>query len=268
MTAINCKNIRGEIDEADLNQQLSNATVEHLRACTDCRAFHDERGGLRNLMSSLGTVAAPPDFDFRLRARLAREKASPRGAFALGKFLIGARSLAVVALMLLVVGTGIIIRNRMSSSQANGVGLARNSSAGGGASRGAASTAARPAQPQPMIAAAPKDHDLATGGEPRQRRRIKVHENNREPTANAVMPNKTAVRDAGELGATVITLNQPTETGSFVRVPIDGQSWKVSIDDGHGSSHTISVPAVSFGSQRVGEHGFSFAPVKSTKGAW
>jgi hypothetical protein len=48
--------------------------------------------------------------------------------------------------------------------------------------------------------------------------------------------------------------------------PIDAslQSLRVSIDDGYGNARTISVPMISFGSQRVLATGNQFAP----KGVW
>jgi hypothetical protein len=270
MMTVNCRNIRGEIDEADLNQELSNTAVEHLQLCTDCRSFHDDRGGLRNLMSSLGTVSAPADFDFRLRARLAREKDSPNGVFASGKFLIGARSAAAVALVLLLalVG-GIVVRNRVSSSKGGG------SVAAGGANartlrpdaKPLTSVDSTPSQAGVTNGSAPVDYRGPAPTEEKQRRRVRVPENNREQTAGIVAENKSAVRERSENPATVVILNDRTD-GGVVRVPIDGQSLRVSVDDGHGTARTISVPAVSFGSQRVGERGLSFAPIKSTKGVW
>jgi hypothetical protein len=48
--------------------------------------------------------------------------------------------------------------------------------------------------------------------------------------------------------------------------PIDAslQSLKFSLDDGRGNARTISVPTISFGSQRVLQNANQFAP----KGVW
>ena len=271
MTVTNCKNIREEIDEADLNQRLSSDAIAHLQTCPSCRAFHDERGGLRSLMSSLGTVTAPADFDFRLRARLAREKDSAGGFLASGRFLFGARSLVAIGLVLLIAVAAMVIRSRMSSVNGGGTGLAINSNPQPGSSGVSNGPAVPPsgATPAPSVSAAgPATRDITVvNKEPKQRRLAMIPENNRPQVANAKAPN-VAVRESGVRGPTVVTLNPTTNAGSFVVGPIDSQSFRVSIDDGHGTSHTISVPAVSFGSQRVGERGVSFAPVKSTKGVW
>ena len=50
--------------------------------------------------------------------------------------------------------------------------------------------------------------------------------------------------------------------GSTTVFPLDTslQSFKVSLDDGRGNARTISVPTISFGSQRMLKNANSFAP--------
>ncbi len=67
----NCKLIRRELDELMLGEAWSSDATEHLRECASCREFHEQQTKLRQIVGSLGTVEAPADFDFRLRARLA-----------------------------------------------------------------------------------------------------------------------------------------------------------------------------------------------------
>src|ERR1041384_4417201 len=67
----NCEVVRQELDELMLGETLSAAATEHLRECAECREFNEKQTRLRQIVGSLGTVSAPPDFDFRLRARLA-----------------------------------------------------------------------------------------------------------------------------------------------------------------------------------------------------
>jgi hypothetical protein len=61
---------RFEIEELETDARLSEAAREHLSSCPACRAFHDGRQSLKKLVGSLAPVQAPPDFDFRLRARI------------------------------------------------------------------------------------------------------------------------------------------------------------------------------------------------------
>jgi len=54
----------------------------HLNGCADCSRYADQTTALLSLLSAQPRVEAPSDFDFRLRARIAREKAEPRGILA------------------------------------------------------------------------------------------------------------------------------------------------------------------------------------------
>ena len=70
MKAVNCKSVYLQVEEAEPGWKPGEAVVEHLSRCGQCQTFYEERAKLRQLVGSLGTVKAPPDFDFRLRARL------------------------------------------------------------------------------------------------------------------------------------------------------------------------------------------------------
>jgi hypothetical protein len=67
--------------------------------------------------------------------------------------------------------------------------------------------------------------------------------------------------DFSSEGAEMIRATEPV--GVSAAFPIDGssiQSLKVSIDDGRGNARTISVPTISFGSQRIVKEANQFAP--------
>lgn len=270
MTATNCKTVRREIDEADLNQQLSNLATEHLQACPDCCVFHSGRHGLRSLVSSLETVAAPADFDFRLRARLAREKGRANGVFAPERFSFGGRSLAAAALVLLIAVAGIIVRNRMASTSSPAAADAhRQDPTVGPAGKEIKETVAAASSSHSPTASVPSSSKnsggLAAGPRPKQRRRGKLPENGSPSSSVTLAQNNVGVRDSGLDSAPRLVPNESTDA---IRVPIDAPSLKISFDDGRGTAHTISLPVVSFGSQRVLERGPAFAPVKSTRGVW
>ena len=76
MNGKECRATRREIDESELNQRLSEQAHSHVASCASCRGFRAERTSLRELVGSLEPVAAPGDFEMRLRARLADEKQS------------------------------------------------------------------------------------------------------------------------------------------------------------------------------------------------
>ena len=71
-------------------------------SCVACETFSREQTKLREIVSSLGTVEAPGDFDFRLRARLADEKRAGAQSFMSGNFFFGLGSAAVVTVLLLI----------------------------------------------------------------------------------------------------------------------------------------------------------------------
>jgi hypothetical protein len=73
--------------------------------------------------------------------------------------------------------------------------------------------------------------------------------------------NYGGTRDSSGTGAVVLNSNEG------VAFPIEAsyQSLKVSIDNGRGSSRTISLPTVSFGSQRAL---LQDASIASARGAW
>ena len=74
---MNCKQIRDAIDNASRHNLYGGAVTSHLNGCPDCRRYLDETASLRGLLGAQPRVGAPPDFEFRLRARLLRAQAAP-----------------------------------------------------------------------------------------------------------------------------------------------------------------------------------------------
>jgi hypothetical protein len=72
---MNCKQIREEIDAAP-RYDLRGAIRSHLNGCPDCRRYSDETASLLGLLGAQPRVEAPADFEFRLRARMARAEAA------------------------------------------------------------------------------------------------------------------------------------------------------------------------------------------------
>ena len=238
-----CEVIRRELDELMLDETCSPAAMEHLRECAACTEFQQQQTKLRQVVSGLGTVAAPPDFDFRLRARLAGE---PNGAsFHYWPF---ARTGLAVAAVLIVLATGIVlVRNIMNRPQE--VIAVKDQPV-------APQPAPKPVE-SPKPAANPQEFSAAIPGDSPQR--IK----NDRPAQTAPKTRRpVATMDFSSERADVINGSVAVSTA----FPIDAslQSLKVSLDDGHGNARTISVPTISFGSQRVLQGGNQFAP----KGVW
>src|ERR671939_834064 len=109
-----CKAVLKEIEELDAGASLSALADEHLLACASCRAFADERAALKQLVGSLESVSAPPDFDWRLRARLA-EARSERGVRErlFPYFAPGAQAIAIAATIVILLVAAVAYRQIM-----------------------------------------------------------------------------------------------------------------------------------------------------------
>ncbi len=74
---MNCQNVRSVIDTASRREPMSGSLETHLSGCHNCRSYSDEMSSLLALLSAQPRVEAPADFDFRLRARIARAQSEP-----------------------------------------------------------------------------------------------------------------------------------------------------------------------------------------------
>ena len=234
-----CEVVRRELDELMLDEAGSSAALEHLRECADCREFHQKQTKLRRMVGSIGTVAAPPDFDFRLRARLANESNSATFHLQSTYWPFVRRGFAVAA-VLLVVATGVVVVRTVMNREVT-VAI----------------------EPQPIVTpvpapiAAPKPEQIIAANPEHSPQRVK----NERPVQMTVKPKRSmASFDFSSQRAEVI--NGLEAVGSNTIFPLDAslQSFKVLLDDGRGNARTISVPAISFGSQRVLKNANSFAP--------
>ena len=247
MNDTRCELVRRELEEALLNEEFSTAAAEHLRGCADCREFERQQTKLRQIVGSLGTVSAPADFDFRLRARLASE--SHEAGFRYWSFAV--KGLATAALLVMF-GIGVaVLWQRAKPAPA----VAEQSPV-----QTPAQPQAGPKQPEPpRVTSAPAPEvkpTVAVNNEPK--RKIE-----RPLIAKAKRP-LTAIDFSSER-ATVVSNTRPPLNNEPV-FPIDAslQSLKVSLDDGRGNARTISFPTVSFGSQRLLTNGNPLTP----KGIW
>lgn len=119
-----CKQIREEIDAASRHNMSSGAVRSHMDACPDCRRYSDETASLTRLLWTQPRVEAPPDFEFRLRARMLRAQAAPaitpRGF--LWKILPGTfsrgQTVAAVAALTLVVTVSVFYFDRGAGTPA------------------------------------------------------------------------------------------------------------------------------------------------------
>jgi hypothetical protein len=105
-----CKVFRTEIEAAADGGALGRRAASHAESCAACGEELRERAALRGLVRGLGRVEAPPDFEFRLRARMASSKpGGGQGLFARW-FPVGGLAWAVVAVCVVSVTAAVYFR--------------------------------------------------------------------------------------------------------------------------------------------------------------
>jgi hypothetical protein len=273
MNSTNCKLLQREMDDLDLDQQLGNEAIRHLNECAECRRFRDEHRALRALVGSLEAVSAPPDFDFRLRARLSREK--QRANFDLHAAWVHIRPLAAAAMVLLITVAGIMVKSRVSRNRQTTTievgSLNKNNE-----SAGTTNTSPSPdpkGKGREFVANVPPNNEpvARSSDELKEKRNNRLRRSAEQKTAGALaMNNRPSVtREQSLSPAPLVKPTDSSESGpgvTFVR--LDAKPLKLSVDNGRGGERTISFPTVSFGSQPMLTRSASFMPVSSTRGVW
>ena len=265
MSNMNCRNIKREIEEAGSADLLSAAALSHLESCAACDTLSRQQTKLHAIVSTLGTVEAPGDFEFRLRARLAGEKRG--GARPLGNLSFGLRSAAVAAILLLIGSVVVFVAlNTGSDSQL---------ASGNQAAPKPVTSDSGPKQSEVPGSVTPGSSVVAqapTGSAP-----APVPASEHTPKVRRVRNELASFRTGSRLGtrdlsgtrAPVLTRDQLAASYPTAAFPINAsyQSLKVSVDDARGTSRTISLPSVSFGSQRTLSQNAS-PLMASARGSW
>jgi hypothetical protein len=243
----NCEVIRRRLDELMLDEAASASVSEHLNDCSDCREFHRTQMKLRQMVGSLGTVAAPADFEFRLRARLAND-ANGTLPFGFTNWLFTRRGLAMASVVILFAVGAVMVWNVMNQPATPNV-----------AEQNPPATTPRETPRQIQTPSVPQQTPEFTAGVPESSpQRIR---NERPIQASQRVKRQLSSVDFSGTGAEVVSATDPA-----VVFPIDAslQPMRVSLDDGRGNARTISVPTISFGSQRTLTSGNQF----TQKGSW
>jgi hypothetical protein len=224
MRETKCELIRRELDELTLGDECSAGAAQHLLECADCQEFHQKQTRLRQIVGSLGTIEAPADFDFRLRARLANESSAAGFHLRAVQWPFATRGLAAAAMLLLFVGGVLLVRNMMNRP---------------------VEVVARKDEPAKTSVETPapntnQSSPIATANTPHRVKNERV----------ASKPKKSVVAvDFSNERAEVISNSQQQST--IFAIDTSLQALRVSLEDGRGNARTISLPTISFGSQRV-----------------
>src|SRR5215510_3837789 len=122
---MNCKSIREAIDTATRRSGYSETVRAHLTDCPDCRHHADEMTSLFAILSTQPRVEAPADFEFRLRARIARAKSEPTPAvgklekFWTKSFSFGQAATAMAAIVVAITATTFYLTHRDDTASPN-----------------------------------------------------------------------------------------------------------------------------------------------------
>ena len=245
MKVMGCKRVSKEIDELESGQLPGANAQAHLQVCGLCRNFYDERQKLRQMIAGLETVEAPGDFDFRLRARLANERAERASAFSSFGFGLPSIALAVLAIL---VGVGIYLRATNVDSQQPGTEVTKASEPTAVQSQPPDVKATElSASASPELAGAPSIEEPASA----VKERVPTRKGNRSSKGNSIRRDDFLAK---------------SETSAMF--PLDAaEPLRVSVDYATGGSRTISLPAVSFGSQQVVASGASMVKT-SARTVW
>lgn len=247
---MSCKKFRTEIEEAGRTASLGAAASAHLVSCASCRAFRSEREALRGLVANLARVDAPADFEFRLRARIARSEDESHAHTTRRTFVPGAAWLAVAGCLVLALGVFINFHQPQKQSR-------ETASAAGSA----ATVETRSASP--VEAATPREsNEHATGLEtvatsinpvrsasraPREQRREKF-----------VLPSETVEEiaqtqpAAGQQETHVSDVTgSPIYVGSPIPLPVTTQEKRLEalFKDAHGAQRVVAIDPVTFGAR-------------------
>ena len=247
MKEIGCKTVSKEIDELESGQLPGAKTQAHLEVCGPCRSFHNDRQKLRQMIAGLETVEAPGDFDFRLRARLANLRAERVPAFS--SFGFGLPSIALAVLVILL-GVGIYMRGTTNSVNDRPLAQLETPQS----AEPLPVQHASPADPNSIELAASQEAAGLTSSAQRVaplKERVRSRKVNRSSNSNAVRRDDFVAK---------------SETSAMF--PLEAaEPLRVSVDYATGGSRTISLPAVSFGSQQVVATGASMVKT-SARTVW
>ena len=227
MTNRDCRKTRRELDELALGYRPGLDASAHLAVCSACREFQTERNSLRELVGSLEPVIAPPDFDMRLRARIASEKYEERRQPFFAR-LVSTPALAAAALFVIVAGSVVWISRRPATP---------------------VTVATRPAIAEtkhPVTVPAPVDQPKGTVAPA-------SNEGGDVATAN---PIRTVHRGRGSKGATTEDLlsrgvDDPIRQTDSDQAYVPNRPVEFALQDERGKTRKISLPAVSFGAQNL-----------------
>ena len=252
MNGRECRATRREIDESELNQRLGDQARAHLAVCASCSEFRAERASLRELVGSLEPVAAPGDFDMRLRARIASEQGRARQPF-IFRFVTSTPAIAAAALVVMLATSLVWFAQRNKSQQLPSIAATPAT-----ALPNEATAVSQPAAPSNGSNVAVGITPVPAGTESRTGRQDR--DGNSSRSSNKSLASSMAT-DYGVSAAE--SYRQIEQRAGEVSLSAPLNPMVVSMQDNRGATRKISLPPVSFGAGRLVDNRI---PVSSTNG--
>ena len=237
MNSRECRVTRQEIEQSVLHERLSDPALTHIGSCVGCRDFHGERTRLRELVGSLEPVSAPGDFDMRLRARIAAEQSGGARVSFWQRFVVSTPAMAVAAVLVMLTGS-IVWLAQNQREQKPSVAASNSSSPEQGLRP--AEGAADSKKTSPVNDSATNLPDLLAKGP-----KSDVY----RPTAGSKSAGSRVASDFYAKGAESIRKGEQRAGEVSLRAPV--KPLVVSLEDEKGGKRRVSLPPVSFGSQRL-----------------
>lgn len=259
MKVVDCKVVSREIDELDRDQRPRAAILAHTENCAQCRSFYSDRVRLREMVAGLPTVDAPSDFDFRLRARLANEKAQSVSAPRMFGLSIPSVALATIALL---VGAGLSMRAIMGPAGDPPVAVNESPRVTESVTTPNATTSTE--VNAPTVNATDNQSDTVNVA----LQKDKASKSGEGSGARG--PNRRR-KALGESDRPQIVKREDLLAGSDTAVmfPLEAsEPLRVSVDYATGGSRTLSLPTLSFGSQQVVSRGGSPMMKTAARTVW
>ena len=254
-----CKLYRTVIEEMADGVGLSPEARAHLGACARCREFYEEQTRVARLVGELARVAAPNDFEFRLRARLAAADTGERRSMLRRGFVPGAVSIALATVFVFAVALTLRLRQRTDAGQA----VARIKEAS------ATKPAVNPAVNEDRAGGEVKTATVATAGKEDEKGparisgRVAAERDASLVAAKEVAGNSKSRKNHPEAvesdvrPAPVINTPAPANEVALTNPPIavslhtSSQPLKVILSDAHGTTRVVPMKSVSFGAQQL-----------------
>ena len=246
MNAKDCRAVRREIDTSELGQRLSEPLEMHVQACAACAQFRTERTQLRELVGSLKPVAAPADFDMRLRARMARERDNRARQPFIFRFAMTTPAIALAALLVVLVGA-IVWVNQSRKQSAQVASVNQNQQTAESSAPSAAYLKNGNGETNQAVAGT-TDQTVATTGPTKELKR--TNPSGRNALKSSPMVNTSdQTSDFSARRAESISLRADRDGEVSLTAP--SKPMVVSVQDANGATHKILLPPISFGSQRL-----------------